>query len=154
MAAPIWAPSLQQVAVHIPTRTRPVGAVDYSGDYAGTFTSQTTPTDTQATEQISQACVKVTGAVGTPVATAAQDACQVAAAWWAAYFIEIGYPERDADLKVYEELRRQAEEATKSAATLNAVAGGGADLAPDPVEALLPSHTFPAAPAWADTTFW
>lgn len=154
MTLPSWAPTLAQVAIHIPTRTRTVAADDYSGGYAGTFTTETTPTDTDANEHIAQACVRVLGAVGSPVATAAEDACRVAAAWWAAYSIELGYPERDADVQVYEQLAKQGEAATTEAFKINASAGGGGTLNPDPVEALLPSHTFPAAPAWADITFW
>jgi hypothetical protein len=151
---PDWAPTLSQVAVHIPTRTREADSTTYSGDFAGTFTTGTTPTADQATEQIDQACVKVLGVVGSPVAVEAQDACRVAAAWWAAYFIELGYPERDADVRVYEQLKAEAESATHTAVAMNAAAGGGTSLVPDPGDALLPSHTFPDPPAWADQTFW
>lgn len=154
MALPLWAPTLEQVGIHIPTRTRAVTAASYDGTYAGTFTVDTTPTAVQATEHIDQACIKVLGEVGSPVAADAADSCRVAAAWWAAYSIEIGYPERDADVQVYEELRKQAEAATKTAAAVNAAAGGGTTLTPDPTDALLPSHTFPDAPPWADVVFW
>jgi hypothetical protein len=154
VTAPAWAPSLQQVAVHIPTRTRDANSATYSGAYLGTFTTDTTPTTAEATEQIGQACTKVIGDVGSPVATQAEALCQVAAAWWAAYYIELGYPERDADLKVYEQLRVEAEAATKTAAAVNAAAGGGTTLQPSPADALLPSHSFPTAPPWADVVFW
>lgn len=151
MALPAWAPTLVQVAVHIPTRTRDANSTTYSGDYAGTFTTDTTPTATQATEQIDQACVKVLGEVGSPVADAAEDACRVAAAWWAAYFIELGYPERDADVRVYEQLRVEATSATKTAAAVNAAAGGGTTLQQQPQDALMPVFSFPDPPTWADT---
>lgn len=148
MTAPLWAPTLPQVAIH--TR-RPAGADDYSGDftddlsgdYAGTFTTATTPTAVEAGEHIDQACTLVLGEVGSPIAPAAEDACRIAAAWWAAYSIEVG--RTDPDVKVAEELRKQAVAATNAAKVLNYAGGSGG-----PGGVPLVTHSFPAAPPWAD----
>ena len=159
--APSWAPTLAQVAVHIPTRTREVGAAD---DYAGTFNASTTPTSAEVTELVAQACTFVTSRTGLPIVTTpteVPDTCALAAALWAAYWVELAYPERDADLAVYDRLRTDAEAATKAAVALNTAAGGGATTDPPDgggtASTALPSHSFPAAPAWADAspgTFW
>jgi hypothetical protein len=144
---------LEQVAVHIPTRTREVGAVE-TDDYAMTFTSDTIPTSGHVHTLIDQACAWVLSQVGSPVVSPAQDACQVAAALWTAYWIERGFPERDADVKVYDRIRDDAISAAKHAAAVNKAAGGGTSLNPDAVETVLPAHTFPDPPKWADVTFW
>lgn len=149
MTVPTWAPTLPQVAIH--TR-RPAGADDYSGDYtddysgdyAGTFTSATTPTDVEATEHIAQACIKVIGEVGLPVIADAEDACRVAAAWWAAFSIEVAR-EGDTDSKAYDELRKQGETTTSTARILNYAGGGGG-----PGDMPLVVSSFPPAPPWAD----
>jgi hypothetical protein len=148
-----WAPTLEQVAVHIPTRTREVGALE-TNDYTGTFTANTTPTSTHVQSLIDQTCAYISAQVGTPVLAAAEDSCQVAAALWTAYWVELGFPERDADLKTYEQIKADAAAATKQARLLNLAAGGGQDLNPDPIDTAYPTHTFPAAPPWADITFW
>ncbi len=146
---PGWEPSLAQVAAHIPTRTRAVGV---DNDYQFTFTADTTPTGDAAAEIIAHACAWVTGAVGSPVADAAFPVCQVAAALWAAYWIEIGYPERDADVSVYDRLRKDAEMATASAAGVNAAAGGAGALDPDdPGTTVL--YSFPDPPLYADVVY-
>ena len=62
MAAPAWAPTLQAVAVHIPTRTREVGNVE-SNDYALTFNANTTPTDAEVLLLIGKGCTVGGGAI-------------------------------------------------------------------------------------------
>lgn len=147
---PGWEPSLAQVAAHIPTRTRAVGI---DNTYTMTFTADTTPTGDSAAQIIGHACSWVTSRVGVPVAAAAFPACQLAAALMAAYWIEIGYPERDADVSVYERLRVDAEAAVKGAAALNAAAGGAGDLDPDPADSLHVLHDFPDPPPYADAVY-
>ena len=149
MAAPAWAPTLQAVAVHIPTRTREVGNVE-SNDYALTFNANTTPTDAEVLLLIGKGCTVVTGQTGLPVVTAAEEYCTLAAALWAAYWVEIGYPERDADVAVYEKLRVDAEAATKAAVGFNDASGGGWSTDPTPADTNLVVGSFPAAPSWAD----
>lgn len=147
MTLPVWAPALAEVAVHIPTRTRAVGVLD---DYTGTFTTTTTPTDTQANTLIDQACTLVTSVTGLPVVAAAYEVCKVAAALRAAYMIELGYPERDGDVQTYEQLGEAADAAAKAAAAVNTAAGGGGDGDPTPADTVLAVHSFPDPPAWAD----
>jgi hypothetical protein len=133
-----------------------------TNDPAGTFTANTEPTATQVTELIGQACTMVVSRTGLPVmdtVTEVADACRVAAALWAAYWVELGYPERDADVSVYDRLRTDAEAATKAAIALNTAAGGGTSLDPpddgSAASAAVPTFSFPDPPVWADTsTYW
>lgn len=147
--APGWSPSLAHVAAHIPTRTRAVGT---DNTYLMTFTPDTTPTGESVAVVIGHACAWVASAAGLPVVAAAFPACQLAASLWAAYWVEIGYPERDADVAVYDRLRDDAEAATVSAAAVNVAAGGGATVDPTPGDAhLLTVYAFPEVPAYAET---
>ena len=155
--APVWAPLLTEVAVHILSRTRDAT----TNDPAGTFNTNTAPTADQVTTLIEQACTLVTSRTGLPVMDAVAevtDACKLAAALWAAYWVELSHPERDADVSVYEQIRADAEAATTAAVALNTAAGGGATI--DPPDdgtagsAALPLYSFPDAPAWADTSLY
>lgn len=128
-ALPAWAPSLTDVGDHIPTRTRPTTEWGVSDAPAGTFTDATTPTRDQATRLVRRACSWVASQVGTPVDLSAYPAAGVAAALRAAYWIELAYPERDADLAVYDRLATEAAAATETALRIN-VAAGASD--PDP----------------------
>jgi hypothetical protein len=149
--SPAWAPALDDVAAHIPSRTREVGTDNL---YTETFTADTTPTSDTVSILIGKACAWVASQAGLPVVTAAYPACAVAASLWAAYWVEIGFPERDGDVAVYDRLRKDAEAATKNAATVNLAAGGGAQLpSTDPTAGMAPKGTFPDAPSWADQSF-
>ena len=148
VARPVWAPALADVAVHIPTRTREIGV---DNDPCGTFTDDTTPTGAAVAVLIDHACAWVTGTVGIPVLPGAFQAAQVAAALWAAYWVELGYPERDADVAVYEKLRVDAAAAAKNAEALNLASGGASDLDPG-TSHILATHSFPDPPTWADST--
>jgi hypothetical protein len=158
MAAPAWAPTLTEVAVHVLSRT----ADTTTNEPTGTFSSATTPTATQVTELIAQACTRVIARTGLPVAdtTEITDACKGAAALWAAAGVERTYPERNGDVDVYEQLRDDAEAATVAAVALNSAAGGGATVDPPDGEGgqgstAVPTYSFPDAPAWADTSaYW
>jgi hypothetical protein len=147
VAAPSWAPGTPQVALHIPSRTRQVGTDDA---YAYDFTANTTPVNTVVLQLIEQACTHVQSVTGTPIVTAGEAQCALAASLWAAYWVELGFPERDGDVQVYEQIRKDAEEATKAAAAVNTAAGGGGTSDPTPGDTVLAQHSFPAAPAWAD----
>jgi hypothetical protein len=141
-----WAPTLPDVARHIPTRTRDVKTPG-SDALLGTFTGSTTPTSDQA-----QAVID--GVVGTLLASvgALPDnhpdllvAARIACEWRAAADIEIAYPNRDADVQVYEQLdlRAQAAWAAFTTALGNI---GGSPSGPDSV----PEWCFPPGPPWGD----
>lgn len=149
--APVWMPSLADVADHIPTRTRPTAEFAGSDAMLGTFTSETTPTDEQAARLIRRATAWVEGVVGVPVAATVRQLASAAAALRAAYWVELAYPERDADVAVYDRLRDEAASALTSAVLQNAALGA---ITPSPtIPDDVSSFSFPAAPAWADRTF-
>lgn len=153
-ALPAWAPSLADVADHVPTRTRPSAEWGASDAMAGTFTDATTPTRDQASRLIRRACLWVAGQIGTPVAVAAYPAAAVAAALRAAYWIEVAYPERDADLTVYDRLATDADAATATALRVNADAGatGGVEAPGGGAVDDLVQFDFPDPPPWVDNT--
>lgn len=143
MADPTWAPSLEQVADHIPTRTRNAST---PGDTSllGTFTAQTEPTDEQARRHISAACSEVLGAVGGSIPDSPAFLARLAgevAALRAAADIELAYPTRDADVSVYEQLTARADAALQR--LVDAVNDAGAG----PEGGLLPQYAFPE-PVW------
>ncbi|NUW45547.1 hypothetical protein [Nonomuraea rhodomycinica] len=143
MADPSWTPSLEQVADHIPTRTRSAAA---AGDDSmlGTFNQQTTPTNEQATRQITAAVAEVLAAVGGTIPAAPPHLVTLAseaAALRAAADIELAYPGRQADVSVYEQLDRRAKDALQR--LIDAVNDANAG----PEGSLLPVYAFPG-PAW------
>lgn len=123
-ALPAWAPSLTDVADHVPTRTRPTTEWATADTTLGTFTPATTPNREQVTRLVRRACGWVESQTGVPVQAAAYAPAGVAAALRAAYWVELAYPERDADLAVYDRLRVEADAAAAVAAEVNATAGG------------------------------
>lgn len=148
-AAP-WAPDLRAVGAHIPSRTR---TVEGDNDPLGTFTDLTSPTGDVVASVIGSAVSIVTGMVGLPVVAAAYPLCQAAAALWAAYYVELGFPERDADVSVYSNLRADALMLCEQAEKINAAAGGGSVIPPDEDGVItgLSSFSFPPAcppPCW------
>jgi hypothetical protein len=139
--AEAWAPSLDDVARHIPRRTRDA-TVPGSDRMLGTFTPNTTPTDGQAQAVIDEVVAGIVAEYGPlPASPPASDqiAARSAAAWRAAADIEIAYPNRDADVSVYAELDKRAVEAMETyLAVLEAAGAGTVDVlpswaAPDPV---------------------
>lgn len=148
---PAWAPSLTDVADHIPTRTRPTAEWGASDAEAGTFTEATTPTRDAATRLIRRACAWVAATVGAPVSLTAYPAAGVAAALRAAYWVELAYPERDADLAVYDRLREESDAAASAAHALN-VLSGAEDPSPGGTDDLV-TYEFPDPPPWADRVF-
>lgn len=150
MAAPTWAPTLVQVANHIPTRTRAIGISD---SYTGTFNADTTPTATQVTALIEDACVWAAGPAGVPIVTAAEEYLRLAATLWCAYQVELAYPERDADVTVYDRFRVDAESARDTAAAVNRANGGGATVDEEGQPPVLAVYEFPDPPPWADVHF-
>ena len=138
-----WAPSLEQVAGHIPTRTRDAST---PGDTSllNTFTATTEPTDEAARRHIADAVVEVLGAVGGTIPDAPlflADLAAAAAALRAAASIELAYPNRDADVNVYTQLDQRA------TAALNRLVEAVADQGTGPEGGLLPQYSFPD-PVW------
>jgi hypothetical protein len=148
--AETWAPALDDVARHIPRRTRDT-MTPGSDQTLGTFTSATTPTDAQAQAVIDDAVSAVLAAAGpVPVtgqanAALVQQAARTAAEWRAAADIEIAYPVRDADVLLVDRLNARAAAAMTALLTVMATTQTGA-IEPVPV------WMSPDPPPWADTS--
>ncbi|GAB3250966.1 hypothetical protein [Kineosporia babensis] len=145
--AAVWAPTLRQVAVHIPSRTR---SQDSYGDDVnrplGTFTEDTYPTGDDVSRLIGASVAVVSGMVGRPVVTPAYGLASAATALWAAYWAELSWPERDADVSLAQRLREDALLLVEQAKAVNLGAGGGTENQPDPdgLPDRLVSFSFPA----------
>jgi len=137
-----WAPTLEQVADHIPTRTRSA-ATPGSDTLLGTFNASTTPTDEQASRHIRYACAEVLAAIGALSASPAHltELATEAAALRAAADIELAYPRRQADVSVYEQLNARATAALQRLVDAVNDAGSG------PEGSLLPQWSMPL-PSW------
>ncbi len=109
MAEP-WAPALDDVARHIPTRTRDTDTPG-SDTLLGTFTTHTTPTADQVQPIIDQAVRGVLSRTGAldPTDGELGDQARAAAEWRAAADVEIAYPNRDAEVAVYAQLDARAQ---------------------------------------------
>lgn len=146
MSGEPWAPTLADVARHIPTRTRDVKTPG-SDALLGTFTASTTPTSDQAQAVIDTIVGTLLASTGMLPANqpdlyvAARSACE----WRAAADIEIAYPNREADVQVYEQLDARAQAAWQVFATALASIGGS-PTGPDSV----PMWCFPPGPPWGD----
>src|SRR5260221_11612629 len=99
--AEAWSPALDDVARHIPRRTRDT-MTPGSDATLGTFTASTTPTDGQAQSVIDDACSAVLAAAGPvpatgqPNAPLVQQAARTAAEWRAAAALGTCHPARGA----------------------------------------------------------
>lgn len=146
MAVPSWSPSLEQVADHIPTRTRdPAQPGDTT--LRGTFTSSTEPTDEQARRHINAAVAEVLGAVGGTIPAAPTFLHQLAseaAALRAAADIELGFPNRNADADRWTQLDQRAKDVLQR--LIDAVNDQGSG----PEGGLLPAWSMPCPPWWGD----
>jgi hypothetical protein len=139
-----WAPALDDVARHIPTRTRDTRTPG-SDQLLGTFTSTTTP-DADAAQAVIDAAVRfVLSQTGTLDARDGELLAQarVAAEWRAAADIEIAYPGRDADVAVYDQLNARAQLELTTLLRRLQIQGEGA---PEGV----PFWSAPDAPPYAD----
>src|SRR6266705_1682316 len=130
-----WAPSLADVARHVPLRTRDA-ATPGSDRLLGTFTATTTPTGEQAQAVIDDAVAGIVGQYGTlPASPPASDqiavAARTAAEWRAAADIEIAYPNRQADVNTYAALNARAADALRTfSLALQSAGSGTVDLYP------------------------
>jgi hypothetical protein len=146
-----WAPAVEDVARHIPTRTRDLSTPG-SDRLLGTFTATTTPTKDQAQAVIDSAVAAVIGAVGALPSTGQQvelitAQARSAAEWRAAADIQLAYPLRDGDVAVYDQLNARAGAALDTLRTALATETEG------PV-ALLPVWQAPDLAAWADNPLY
>jgi hypothetical protein len=112
----------------------------------GTFTASTTPDAGQAQAVIDDAVAVLIADMGQlPAIEEVRVAARNAVEWRAAADIEISYPNRDADVRVYDQLNARAADAYATLRRVLAEAGAGlVDVAPD--------WSFPPAPSWGDTS--
>ena len=143
MAEP-WQPTLEQVADHIPTRTRSTAAAPGDDTLLGTFNASTTPTDEQAARKILAAVAEVLAAVGGTIPATPSYLASLAseaAALRAAADIELAYPDRQADVSVFEQLDQRAKDALQR--LIDAINDQGSG----PEGSLLPVWAMPE-PVW------
>jgi hypothetical protein len=136
MPAAAWAPTLSDVARHIPTRTRDTQTPG-SDAMLGTFTPETTPTDEQAQEFIDQSVQWVVGNCGQlpQNLTSTDDLwinARTAAEWRAAADIEIAFPmNRDPDVRLFQVMDQRAKDALATVrAAMQGEGVGQVDLVP------------------------
>lgn len=150
MATETWAPTLSDIARHIPRRTRDTRTAG-SDILLGTFTDSTTPSADDAQGFADDAVKWVTSQLGEPpVGLPPTDdvmmAFRYAAEWRAASDIEMAYPNRDADVQLAGQLDMRAKDALNAARiSIQTDTGGG--------EALVPEWNSPDPPRWADINF-
>ena len=146
-----WAPSLADVARHIPTRTRDTRTPG-SDQLLGTFTPYTTPDDTQAQKCCDAGVQWVLSRTGPlPDDENLQHQARTAAEWRAAADIEIAYPNRDADIRLYAMLDQRAKDALSDLIIRIELGGGSVgDSGPGAGGAGDPVWTAPPPPRWAD----
>lgn len=139
-----WSPTLTQVGDYVPGRTRPI--TPGAGDDAvlGTFSTLTRPTGEQVARLAAAATAYVAGAVGT-VDASLYVLATAAAAQRAAAYVELAFPERDADLNTAESLLALADKTLDRLAAAN-LAVSGVSVG----SAALPVWSFPDPPAWGD----
>ena len=139
-----WAPAIDDVARHIPTRTRDTQTPG-SDVMLGTFNASTTPTGDQAQAVIDSAVLGVLSQTGPLDQTDGGLVAQARAAveWRAAADIEISYPNRDADVRVYDQLDARAKYELTTLLRRLQYQGEGEPSA-------VPYWSFPNPPVYAD----
>lgn len=146
-----WAPTLADVARHIPTRTRDTRSPG-SDKQLGTFSPWTTPDDGQAQACIDAAVHTVltrTEGLVPPADDTLTAMARTAAEWRAAADIEIAYPGRDADIRLYAMLDQRAKDAINDLREALGLAGTGPGGAvTGPVGSVI--WRAPGPPPWAD----
>ncbi len=144
-----WAPGLADVARHVPQRTRDTKTPG-SDRLLMTFNANTTPTDAQAMQLIDDTVGTLESQVGDipNVLTQHPDAAiamRVWVEWRAAADIEIAYPNRDADVRVYDQLNARADKAWHALEEALNTSDVGAS-------ANEPQWAFPLPAPWGDTS--
>jgi hypothetical protein len=156
MPTEAWAPSPSDVAKRIPTRTRDTRTPG-SDRLLGTFTPDTTPDDGQAYNAIEAAVTWVRSQTGDALDLADPEMttqARTTAEWRAAADIELSYPNRDADIRVYTWLDQRAKDEMgalikqieiKTGEPPGGIGGPGGGFAVHP-----PAWKAPPPPPWAD----
>ncbi|HXJ64040.1 MAG TPA: hypothetical protein VNN79_09825 [Actinomycetota bacterium] len=146
MAGEPWAPTLSDVARHIPTRTRDTKTPG-STQLLGTFTANTTPTSEQAQAVIDTVVGVILADIGGTLPQPADEQVEVAARsaaeWRAAADIEIAYPNRDADVHLYDQLNTRANDELATLKRILVQMGDGVVDAD-------PQWVFNRPPPWGD----
>jgi hypothetical protein len=143
-ATEAWAPSLDQVADHVPGRTL---AQDLSGALL-TFDDTTRPAGDEVDRLIAEACNWITVKVGFTIHSTLQEFAGDTAAVYAAAMVERGYPTRADDLSTADSLYKQAVDMRNDLATAN-LALTGADPV-NPADLVMPTWSFPTPERWGD----
>jgi len=131
-----WAPTLSEVARHIPTRTHDA-TTPGSDRMLVTFTANTTPTDAQAQGIIDGNVAGLIAETGEfpstlPNLLDVQTAAKLQVEWQSAADIELAYPNRDADIRVAAQLQARADLAKANLLRVLAFAGiGQVDVTPE-----------------------
>jgi hypothetical protein len=142
-----WAPTLERVASYVPRRTL-VEAQDGYGVIRRTFDATTHPDAAAVSMLIRDAIGWIQDRTGTLDVTLHDSAMGIAARRAAAY-VELGYPDNDADVKVAEILLRQLELELKALAARNAAVTG---VDPDDPGAVDLDGTFGSVSMFSSTT--
>lgn len=157
---PVWRPSLHDVAKYVPTRTLVIDRSTGGNSPTLTFDSTTTPSDRQVDSLITDACNWIQSATG-PVGVTPSGAvvasspvlygtARAAAAIFAAASVERGYPQRDADESIANDLLGLANSMRADLMAANLAATGETT---EPTASLLPLYQFPRPPHWGDIDF-
>lgn len=142
-----WAPGLTDIARHIPTRTRDTKSPG-SDKLLMTFNSNTTPNDAQVQQLIDDTVASLEAQVGDMPNVVAQHPDAAAALrmyveWRCSADIELAYPNRDADIRLYDQLNARAVTALATVTAALAVT----EIS---VVAAEPQWGFPDPPPYAD----
>lgn len=145
MAAPSWAPTLQQVADYIPGRTL---AQDGTGAQL-TFSTSTRPTDAEVNRLIVGACDWVTAKTSLALDTSVTEYAGQVAAVYVAAMVERAYPRRADDVSTADSLWKQAMSMRDDLAAANLAVTGLDSNSPG----VMPLGNFPIADTF-DQASW
>lgn len=141
-----WRPEPWNVAAYVPRRTL-VGAVDGYGVARQTFDPDTHPPVEQVQLLITDACAWVSAAV-TNVDPSLYGLATTVASLYAAWAVELGYPDNRDDLSTAEQLLARA---TAMRTDLDAANLAATGTDPEDPATLLPVlYGFPDPPRWGD----
>jgi U3 small nucleolar ribonucleoprotein component len=140
-----YTPTAAQVAANIMSRTR-----NRYGALIGTFSANTTPTDTQIPTITDAVINEIADVIGDDIPQAFFDDAAKVVAKRVAMQIELDfYPEQvTSNRSTYKELKDQYEEALASLSRQITMAGEGETGATGSGEAKSPSYSFPPASDW------
>jgi hypothetical protein len=138
---PDWSPFLSDVADHVPTRTVDM-TVPGSDLLLMTFNANTQPNGDSVQRIIDGAVSGILSIVPT-IVTGNHHLAKSAASWRAAADVELAYPERNANVNVYEQLNSRAQLELERLIQAAETGGGGA-------VATFPVWSFPPPVPWGD----